>query len=56
MLCPPFMEAKIDGTSVGAAILLRMEYLLLPGIAELAGIITTGQLLSSGLAATKCVP
>ncbi len=36
--------------SVGADILLRMEHLSLPGITKLAGIITTGQLLSSGLA------
>ena len=44
------MEAEIGGMSAGATILLGMEHLSLPGITKLAGIITTGQLLSSGLA------
>ena len=47
------MGAEIGGTSVGAAILLRMEHSSLPGITKLAGIVTTGQLLSSGLARTQ---
>jgi hypothetical protein len=44
------MEAEIGGMSVGAASLLHTEHSPLPGITKLAGIVTTGQLLCSGLA------
>ena len=44
------MEAEIGGTSVGAANPPHTEHSPQPGITKLAGIVTTGQLLSSGLA------